>query len=202
MVLVGGGNEGGALVASHLRNIGGGYCGFHDRRGWYIVSEPPSVLDNARLDRSLISIALILHDISATALLLLISWQTLIAWSSTAGASSVRFETSFSSFGLRGLISALFVSTIVLGGILYPAYRLFVRPNLVASGMRYANGAFEIKEQLAALCLVMLPVYYASWRSGDIISSPIARRVITSLLCAMVWWNFIIGHFMNFTKSL
>jgi hypothetical protein len=68
--------------------------------------------------------------------------------------------------------------------------------------MRYANGAFEIKEQLAALCLVMLPAYYISWRDGEIASSPVARRIITSLLCAMVWWNFVVGHLMNYTKGL
>jgi hypothetical protein len=202
MVPVGRGDEGGALVAPYLRSIGGAYCGFHDRGGWYIVSGPSSVLDDARLVRPLISFALILHDVTATALLLLISWQTLIAWSSSARASYLRSGARFSSFELRGLISGLFVGTIALGGILYPAYRFFVRPNLVTSGMRYANGAFEIKEQLAALCLVMLPAYYASWRGGDIASSPVARRIITSLLCAMVWWNFVIGHFMNFTKSL
>ena len=86
--------------------------------------------------------------------------------------------------------------------MLYPAYRFNVRPYLEVNGMQAANGAFEIKEQFAALAILMLPAYRAAWNSSTFADTLVARRVITGLLCGAVWWNFATGHVMNSIKGL
>jgi hypothetical protein len=149
------------------------------------------------LDKSLIPILLVFHDILATALLLLISGQVLAAYFPQLAAPRARLP-----FELRDILCLLFVATIFLGGALYPAYRFEVRPFLEINGLQSANGAFEIKEQLAALAILMLPAYRAAWDRRSFADTLIARRVITGLLCGSVWWNFVTGHVMNSIKGL
>jgi hypothetical protein len=145
---------------------------------------------------------LLLHDVAATALLILISWQCFIAWSPRATSQKFSFGRSPAPFELRDMIGLLFVATVLLGGFLYPAYRFNVRPVLEINDLRSANGSFEIKEQFAALGLIMLPAYRAAWASSDVEKTTVARRSITTILCSIVWWNFAVGHIMNLIKGL
>jgi len=151
------------------------------------------------LDQSLIQILLVFHDVLATALLLLISWQVLVAFLPSLAAKTGQRE---SGPALRDVLCVLLIVTIGLGSALYPTYRFAVRPYLESNGLHDANGAFEIKEQFAALAIVMLPAYRAAWDRATFSTTLIARRVITGLLCAAVWWNFAVGHLMNSIKAL
>ena len=97
----------------------------------------------------------------------------------------------------------LFVATFVLGGLLYPRYRIDVRPMLEDMQLRAANGIFEIKEHFAAVGLGLLPVYWLFWRP------PLARRTcgnaasyLTWMLAFIVWWNFLVGEVLNNIKGL
>ena len=51
----------------------------------------------------------------------------------------------------------LFLVTALGGGLLYPDYRVEVRPALEDLQLRAANGIFEIKEHLVAVGLGVLP---------------------------------------------
>jgi hypothetical protein len=101
-----------------------------------------------------------------------------------------------------GAIVVLFVAVSVLGAVLYPSYRTIVRPVLEASDSRAANGAFEIKEHLAALGLMLLPVYRAMWMQPLGTGDATARRALTWILAAIIWWNFLTGHVLNNIQGL
>jgi hypothetical protein len=149
------------------------------------------------LDKPLIPVFLIFHDVLATALLIVISWQAVAAW-----APRIVPAGPLAVLRLRDTVTALLVLVIALGAILYPSYRFTVRPYLETNELRALNGAFEIKEHFAALILMMLPAYRAVWHSRAPHDPSGARRVLSGLLCAMVWWNFVIGHVMNSIKGL
>ncbi len=95
---------------------------------------------------------------------------------------------------LAPVTAGLIAATVLLGATLYPAYRMSVRPFLAAHNLMSVNGAFEIKEHFAALALLSVPAYWALWRSPQEAGLGVARRALTYLLTAIVWWNFVTGH--------
>jgi hypothetical protein len=96
----------------------------------------------------------------------------------------------------------LFIAGTLIGALLYPSYRVIVRPVLEPNSLRAANGAFEIKEHLSALGLLMLPAYWAAWRKPLGAEYATARTVLTWVLAAFVWWNFIVGDVLTNIKGL
>ena len=78
-----------------------------------------------------------------------------------------------------------------------------VRPFLeTADFVQAANGAFEIKEQLAALGLGMLPAYWVLWNKPTTAEWMTARKGLTWFLTAVVWWKFVVGHVLNNIQGL
>jgi hypothetical protein len=98
-------------------------------------------------------------------------------------------------------IVILFVVTSIGGALLYPQYRLDIRTTLEDLNMREANGAFEIKEHLAAIGLGLLPVYWYFWRQPPVGEHATARKYLTWILAFLVWWNFLVGHILNNIKG-
>ena len=154
------------------------------------------------MDKSLIPLILLFHDVLSTALLVVISWQAFAAWAPQIATGVFTPAAQVLAFRSRDVTIALFVLVIGLGAPLYPSYRFVVRPYLEIHDMRAANGAFEIKEHFAALALMMLPAYRAAWQNSAANGAATARRAITGFLCAMVWWNFAVGHGMNYIRGL
>ena len=147
---------------------------------------------------------LILHDLAALGLLGTLSFQA-IAMGNATLPHKPSFLTRYRSFdvsGLSGIIAALLVIVVSLGGILYPYYRVTLRPYLESHDLRLINGAFEIKEHFAALAILMLPAYWAAWRNWEAPGQATARRALTWMLTAMVWWNFAVGHVLNYATSV
>ena len=100
-------------------------------------------------------------------------------------------------------IVVLFVVTAIGGALLYPQYRIDVRPALEDMQNSAANGVFEIKEHLIAIGLGLLPAYWHLWQQplqGGAASA--ARRALTWLLALFVWWGFIVGHVLNNIRGL
>jgi hypothetical protein len=58
----------------------------------------------------------------------------------------------------------LFALTTLGGALLYPQYRIDVRPALEDMQNSAANGVFEIKEHLGAIGLGLLPMYWLFWQ--------------------------------------
>ena len=53
-----------------------------------------------------------------------------------------------------------------------------------------------------ALALLTAPAYWAVWRKPLVAGFAGARRMLTTLLAAIVWWNFLVGHMINYISGL
>ena len=149
----------------------------------------------------MIVVLLIVHGLLAVALLGAITHQALSVVT-LAPAANGRWSF-FNRF--RGVdatayttpIVVLFVVTAIGGGLLYPQYRIDVRPSLEDTQNVAANGVFEIKEHLAAIGVGLLPAYWLFWRRPQTAETAAPRRYLTWLLAFFVWWSFIVGHVLN-----
>ena len=119
-----------------------------------------------------------------------------------AGVNFVDRFRSVHSPAFTNTIILLFVVQTVLGALLYPRYRLDVRPILEDLGLRAANGLFEIKEHFAAVGLGLLPAYWFLWRSPLAPEFATARRNLTWILAFIVWWDFLVGEYLNNIRGL
>jgi hypothetical protein len=153
----------------------------------------------------MITILLLVHALLAVGLLGAITHQAL----SVAPLATVTGGRSFFA-RFRGVngpayalpIVVLFVVTAIMGGLLYPAYRIDVRVLLEDTNSRSANGIFEIKEHFIAVGLGVLPAYLMSWRTPLAPQFASARRYLTWILAFFVWWAFVVGHLLNNFKGL
>ncbi len=146
---------------------------------------------------------LILHGLVAFALLGTITHQTVaVVWPSRPGEG---FVTSFRAVAAARYTLAnvwLYLTATLLGAVVYPAYRLAVRPYLESARLGPINGSFELKEQFAALGLGLLPLYWVLWRRPLEDRHATARAVVTSILCFVVWYGFVAGHIINNVRGL
>jgi hypothetical protein len=147
---------------------------------------------------------LVLHGLIAVALIGAVSHQALAA----AARPDARRRSFLSRFRVTdgalyaNAVVLLFAAVILLGAVLYPQYRIVVRPLLQATDMRAANGVFELKEHFAALALLTLPAYWAVWRQPLAPEFRTARLGLTWLLAGCVWWNFVVGQVLVAIKGL
>ena len=123
-------------------------------------------------------------------------------WPATSKAS---FVSAFRGVaGARYTVAniILYIVTGVLGGVIYAAYRLAVRPYLESAQLWTINGSFEVKEQFVAIGLGMLPLYWLVWRTPLDAKLASARAAVTALLCFIVWYSFLAGHVLNNVRGL
>jgi hypothetical protein len=106
------------------------------------------------------------------------------------------------SMAFTNVIIGTYVISCVLGGWVYTRYRVDVRPILEDLQLRGANGLFEIKEHFAAVGLGLLPAFWLLWRPPLAPELSQARQYVTWILCFIVWWNFIVGEWLNNIKGL
>ena len=154
----------------------------------------------------MIVVLLILHGLLAVALLGAITHQALsvlaIAPAANARWSFVNRFRGVDATAYATPIVVLFVITVIGGALLYPQYRVDVRPALEDMQNSAANGVFEIKEHLGAIGLGLLPKYWLFWQRPLAPERAVARRNLTWLLAAFVWWNFIVGEVLNNIRGL
>ena len=149
---------------------------------------------------------LILHGLLAVALLGAITHQALsVVTVAPATNGRWNFVDRFRGVDATAYatpIVVLFVVTTIGGALLYPQYRIDVRPALEDTQNTAANGVFEIKEHLAAIGLGLMPVYWRFWRKANGPATAPARRYLTWLVAFCVWWNFLVGHVLNDIRGL
>ena len=149
----------------------------------------------------MIVVLLILHGLLAVALLGAITHQALSVSAPAPGANGRwSFLNRFRGVDATAYTSpivVLFTVTAIGGGLLYPQYRIDVRPALEDTQNVAANGVFEIKEHLAAIGLGLLPAYWLFWRRPRTAETAAPRRYLTWLLAFFVWWSFLAGHVLN-----
>jgi hypothetical protein len=94
------------------------------------------------------------------------------------------------------------VLTFVLGAWIYTQYRFTARLALEQLRFLKTVGIFELKEHLATIGLILLPAYWAYWRTPLSREYADARKQVTLLLALLVWSNFLIGHVVNNARGL
>ena len=148
----------------------------------------------------MITTLLIFHGLCAVFMLGALTHQTLsVWWPATAGAGRSVFHSfrAVRAAPYANTVVVLYVTTVLLGSILYPTYRLGVRTFLEDLRLNAANGVFELKEHFVAVGLGLLPAYWYYWRQPLVAETAAARKAVTALLAAIVWYAFIIGHVLS-----
>jgi len=95
-------------------------------------------------------------------------------------------------------IAVLFALSVLLGGLLYPTYRIQVRIPFEGMHLSWAIGLFELKEHFGGLGIGLLPAYVWAWRPGNVTG----RVGLTLVLAFIAWWNFLVGHVLNNLRGL
>jgi len=143
---------------------------------------------------------LILHSLTAVALLGAITHQTLATFAPVhAGPGSFwgRFRAVSASAFANGIV-VLYAMSALLGAIVYLDFRVDIQPLLERGGQWKFLGLFDIKEHFISIGLGLLPAYWACWRIKPAVNElRRARTVLTATLAFIVWWSFLIGHVLN-----
>ncbi len=145
----------------------------------------------------------ILHGLLAVVLLGGITHQAMsVAWPTRSKTGVIRAFRAVSGSLYTNANIALFVATAVLGGFVYPFYRVSVRTYLENARLSSAVGSFELKEQFIAVGLGMLPLYWLLWRRPPETGTSPARTAVTLMLAFIVWYGFLVGHILNNIRGM
>jgi hypothetical protein len=148
----------------------------------------------------MITTLLIIHGLLAVVLLGAITHQAASVWwpaRRPAGSFVGRFR-AVAAPSYANAIIVLYLCSAVLGGVLiYPEFRVSVRPVLEQLGLWAALGAFDLKEHFTVIGMATLPAYWYFWRPPLADQHARTRAVLTAMLACIVWWNFLIGHILN-----
>lgn len=144
----------------------------------------------------------ILHGLLAVALLGSITHQAVaVVWPARSKAGFTNAYRAVSSPVYADANVILFVVVAVLGGVIYPTYRVWVRTYLENARLFSAVGSFEMKEQFISIGLGLLPLYWLLWRRPDPAGKS-ARMAVTLMLCFIVWFSFLTGHVLNNIRGM
>jgi len=152
---------------------------------------------------SLITILLIAHGLIAMALIGAITHQGLSIWRRPAPARL--FVDRFRAVAASGYVNAvivLYLLTFAFGAYIYPTFVLDVKGSLADAAMRGTIGVFQIKEHLSVIGLALLPLYWQMWRVVPANEHVGTRRMVTSVLMLISWYNLVVGHVLNNVKGL
>jgi hypothetical protein len=152
----------------------------------------------------LITVLLILHGLVAVILIGATTHQAISSWRTKSAPSTTFFQSIINARGATytNAIVILYVVTAIGGAIIYPTYVLDVKGTLVDAQMLPIIGAFEIKEHYAIIGLAMLPTYWYLWKKVPPAEHRVTRALNTTVVCAMVWTTFVLGHIVNNVKGL
>ena len=146
---------------------------------------------------------ILLHGLLAVVLLGGITHQAVaVAWPSRSKSGIANSYRSTNSAVYTNANIVLYLATATLGGIIYPVYRVGVRSFLENARLMAATGSFELKEQFVAVGLGMLPLYWLLWNRPPEAGVRPARIAVTLILCAIVWYGFLVGHILNNIRGL
>jgi hypothetical protein len=139
----------------------------------------------------------IVHGLLAVALLGSITHQAVaVVWPSRSKVGFANAYRAVSGAAYVNVNIILFIAVAILGGVIYPTYRVWVRTYLETARLYSAVGSFEVKEQFISIGLGLLPFYWLVWRRPEPAGKS-ARMAVTLMLCFIVWFGFIVGHTLN-----
>ena len=148
------------------------------------------------------TILLFIHGLVAILLIGALTHQVLaVCWPvrTPRPQNFVRAARAVKAARYTNAVVILYVATMALGSIVYPFYRENVRTFLEDRHWSPSVGFFEIKENLVAIGLGLLPLYWWLWHSPETVTS--GRKPVTVLLALIVWWSFFVGHYINNIKG-
>lgn len=148
----------------------------------------------------MITTLLIIHGLLAVVLLGAITHQAASVWwpaRRPAGSIVGRFR-AVTAPSYANTVIVLYLCSAVLGGVLiYPEFRVSVRPVLEQLELWAALGAFDLKEHFTVIGMATLPAYWYFWRPPLADQHARTRAVLTAMLAFVVWWDFLVGHVLN-----
>ena len=147
---------------------------------------------------------LIVHGLAAFMLLGAVTHQALGVWLPARGksASFVNRLRAVPPTSYVNAIVVLFLTTAILGGIIYTNYRIGARLTLERGRFWKTFGAFELKEHIVTIGLAILPAYWYFWRTPLRAEYARTRAMLTTVLAFVVWWGFLVGHLANNVRGL
>ena len=146
---------------------------------------------------------LMIHMLCAVALLGAITHQAfgvLAPVRAPAGSFFTRYRAVNGAHYVNAIV-VLYVVTACLGMIVYPDYRIDARVVMEQLHFFKRVGSFELKENLIALGLGLLPAYWWAWQPAQY-DKRLARQGLTVVLALFVWYAFLIGHFLVNTRGI
>jgi hypothetical protein len=152
----------------------------------------------------MIQLLLIVHVLVGAALLGALTHQSFaVAKRPTApGRTFVSRFRSVNSPTFTNVVCLLYATSVLIGALLYPRYRIDVRPLLEDMQLRAANGLFETKEHFAAVGLGLLPAYWMFWRQPLSVEHASTRKYLTWILAFTAWFNFLVGELLNNIRGI
>ena len=155
------------------------------------------------------TILLIAHGLLAVALLGAITHQAmsvLMPVRRVAGVvGEVGIVTRFRAVqgaGYAAAVCVLWIVITIFGSWLYTKFRMYVRIPIEAQGFWKTQGVFDLKEHIASIGLGLLPIYWFFWKNARNAEYDSARKWLTVVLAAMVWYMFLVGHILNNVRGL
>ncbi len=151
----------------------------------------------------MITFLLIAHGLASVVLLGGLTHQALaVIWPARKGGGAITAFRAVNAAVYTKTNIVLYLTTFILGGLIYPAYRVAVRTWIERARLWPISGSFELKEQFVAIGLGMLPLYWYIWRQPLDPALASARAWVTGILCAVVWFGFLVGHVLNNVRGL
>lgn len=151
------------------------------------------------------TILLMTHALLAVTLLGAITHQAMsvlapVRQAAGGGGIITRFR-AVQGAGYAAAVCVLWPLTMIFGSWIYTKYRMYVRIPIEAQGYWKTLGVFDLKENIAVFGLFLLPVYWYLWKNARNAEYDSPRRWLTVLMAAMVWYLFLVGHFLNNTRG-
>ena len=97
-----------------------------------------------------------------------------------------------------------YVIIYVLGSLIYPAFRVYIREEHFDTQMPWATGLFEVKEHWAAIGLALFVVYYLlrkSFRPDTEREKLFLYVPICFLLNVILWYILIVSCYLSLLKG-
>ena len=98
-----------------------------------------------------------------------------------------------------------YIFVYVIGAIIYPAFRVYIRGEVFDPLLPWATGLFEVKEHWAALGLAIFAVYYFLRKNFDPKQEKEKLRYLYAPLCMILniilWYTVIVGCYLTLLKG-
>ncbi len=97
-----------------------------------------------------------------------------------------------------------YVIVYVLGALIYPAYRVYIRADYFDPQLPWATGLFEVKEHWGAVGLALFFVYYRLRRNfqPEVEKEKLWFYVpLCVLLNVIVWYKVVVGCYLSLLKG-